>query len=73
MNDTERIDRLEKLVERLLKEYELLSIYVPKLTGILNRYWDKQKDYRSEIIDHIKLLETIVNTDKKRKHYKEYK
>jgi len=49
MTDTERIERLEKIVEKLYHESELLSLYIPKLCDILIKYWKESPKYRKEI------------------------
>ena len=53
MNLEERIARLEKLYEKVYHDYELLSIYIPKLTDILNRYWGASGRHREAVRNDI--------------------
>ena len=71
MNDTERIDRLEKSVEKLLKEHELLAIYIPRLTDIINRYWTASGKHRDAVLNDLRKFQGILkeHTDKKTKPY----
>lgn len=48
MIDTERIERLEKMVEKLYHESELLSLYIPKLCEIMEKYFKTSYKYREE-------------------------
>jgi len=48
MTDTERIERLEKMVEKLYHESELLSLYIPKLCDIMVKYFNTSYKYRGE-------------------------
>ena len=49
MNTEERLDRLEKMFERIYHENELLSIYIPKLMDVFIRYWGKENEHRESI------------------------
>ena len=46
----ERIDRLEKLYEKIYHDYELLSILIPRLTDILGKYWEASGKHRENTI-----------------------
>jgi len=64
MELTDRIDRLEKLYEKLYHESELLAIYIPRLTDILIEYWVKTGEYRGSIRrDLIKLRDLAKMND----------
>jgi len=41
-----KIVRLEKLVEKVLAEDELIGMYMNQLLDIQDRYWSKNEDYR---------------------------
>ena len=49
VNTEERLDRLEKMFERIYHENELLSLYIPKLMDVLIRYWGKQNEHRGSV------------------------
>jgi len=73
MNELERIERLEDLYEKVYHDYELLSIYIPRLTDILIRYWSASNKHRQSVgndyhilLDVIKELNKKVHLDKRR-------
>ena len=49
MNLEDRLTRLEKLVEKVLAEDELIGMYMSRLMDILTRYWPAQARYRGEV------------------------
>ena len=51
----ERIERLEKLYEKVYHDYELLAILIPRLTEILIKYFGENKDHRYSIMRDLKL------------------
>lgn len=61
MNLEERIDRLEKLYEKAYHDYELLSIYLPKLTNILIRYWEASGKHREVVLGDIRGIRDAVD------------
>jgi len=49
MTELERIERLEKLYERLYHEFEIIEINTARLAEILLRYFPKSAQYRKEL------------------------
>ena len=45
----ERVERLEKLAERVYGELELLNQYIPKIADVLIDYFPAMSKYRREI------------------------
>ena len=60
MNELERIERLEKLYERLYHTYELLAIYIPRMCDFLDKYLSKTREYRYDIAGDINNLRDLV-------------
>ena len=50
----ERVKALEELWEHDHHTIELLSIYIPKLTDILIRYWGASGKHRSAVLGDIR-------------------
>ena len=69
-----KIVRLEKLVEKVLAEDELISMYMSRLLDILNRYWQKSGEYRSEIKTKVDIFRgALENLEKEwQEHYKHH-
>ncbi len=61
MKMEERIDRLEELYEKVYHDYELLSIYIPKLTDILIRYWGATGKHREAIFGDLRGIRDAVD------------
>lgn len=61
MNLEERIDRLEKLYEESYHTIELLSIYIPKLTDILIKYWGASGKHREAIFGDLRGIRDAVD------------
>lgn len=56
-----RIERLEKLYEKTYHSYERLSIYIPKLTDILIRYWSVSNRWREFINSDAKFTRDLAS------------
>lgn len=62
----DRIDRLEKLYEKSYHEMELLSIYIPKLTDILIKYFNTSERHREAVMrDYLNVVGHINDLRKK--------
>ncbi len=74
MNEQERIERLEKLYEGLYQEIELLSIYIPKLTDILIKYFSASGKLRYEIFGDFNSIQSVLKNilDDLQGHYKDH-
>ncbi len=73
----ERIERLEKLYDKMYHTNELLSIYVPRLADIMQRFWPAFDRWRLALTGDAKYTRALVKdlTEKKGKnkrhvHYK---
>lgn len=77
MTNEERLDRLEKLYEKLYHESELLSMYIPRLTDILIRYWNASDRHRGEVLGDLRNLRDVlkqhINTHLDKKGSYKYK
>lgn len=72
MSTEKRLDRLEKLYEKIYHDYELLSIYIPRLTGVLIKHLELSGDWRGGIHSDLRGLQSylkLMDTDIK-EHYK---
>lgn len=61
MNTEERIDRLEKLYDHLYRETELLTIYIPRLTDILIKYWGASGNHRDAVLGDIRGIRDAID------------
>ena len=55
-----RIERLEKLCEKLYHETEIVDIYTEKLVNILLEYFPKGEHYRKELESKIITLRSLL-------------
>jgi len=63
MTNEERLDRLERLYEQVYHDYELLAIYIPRLTDIMIRYWSTSNKHRTGVKDDLLALKgELINT-----------
>ena len=74
MNTEDRVTRLEKLVEKVLVEDELIGMYMNRLLDILGRYWPAQAQYRNEIKTKVDIFRgAFENLEKEwQEHYKHH-
>lgn len=70
----ERIDRLEKLYEKIYHDYELLSILIPRLTDILGKYWEASGKHRENTIAQIRGIQSFTGLVDKdiQQHFKNH-
>jgi len=70
----ERIERLERLYEKIHHDYELLGVLIPRLTDILSRYWAASGKHRKSVgNDHATLLDYLKELDQDvQLHFKEH-
>lgn len=68
----ERIERLEKLYEGIYHDYELLAIYIPRLTDILIKYFQTGNSLRYDIFGDFNSLQSVLTNilDDLQIHYK---
>jgi len=57
----ERIDKLERLYEGIYHDYELLAIYIPKLTDILIKYWGVSGKHREAVLNDIRTIRDAID------------
>uniref|UniRef100_A0A6M3IHA8 Uncharacterized protein n=1 Tax=viral metagenome TaxID=1070528 RepID=A0A6M3IHA8_9ZZZZ len=63
MNEVERIERLEKLYEKMYHQNEKLSVYLPQLLDTLIKHWSKGYEYRESIkSDLVRLRDFSLGT-----------
>ncbi len=68
-----KVMRLEKLVEKVLAEDELIGIYFSKLIDVLLRYWPKSAEYRRTIENEISIYRgEVENIDKQFQEHFQY-
>lgn len=68
-----KVIRLEKLVEKVLAEDELMGIYFSKLIDVLLRYWPKSAEYRRTIENEISIYRgEVENIDKQFQEHFQY-
>jgi len=63
----DRVKELEELWEHDHHTIELLSIYIPKLTDILIRYWGASGRHRTAVLGDLRGIRDAL--DKKKKPY----
>lgn len=70
----ERIDRLERLYEKLYHETELLSIYIPRLTDTLIKHFSASQKLRYEIFGDLRSLQSVLSNilEDLQVHYKSH-
>ncbi len=70
----QRLKRLEEGYERLYHTNELLTIYIPKLTAILIKYFKTSENLRYDIFGDFKSLQSVLTNilDDLQVHYKEH-
>lgn len=70
----ERMERLEKLVGKVLAEDELIGIHIERLMDILIEYWQKMGDYRYGIGTTISIYRGALERLEKewQEHYKHH-
>ena len=56
----ERIERLESLYEKVYHENELLSMYIPRLTNILTKYFGESGKHRYAIMRDFEFTRDVV-------------
>lgn len=57
----QRVRRLEEGYERLYHTNELLSIYIPRLTDILIKYFKTDENLRYDIFGDFKSLQSVLS------------